>query len=45
MAFETKVLLNAIYDIIVTSKSLEEARERFVRVANAENVINDKNEK
>jgi len=37
MAKETAVILNAMYDIITTSKNLEEAYELFLRLSNTEN--------
>ena len=45
MAYETKVLLSMVYDIIITSKSLEEASERVAKIANVEGVILDKPKK
>ena len=39
IAYETKVLLSMVFDIINTSNSLEEAAERIARIANVEGVI------
>ena len=36
MAYETKVILSMVYDIIKTSKTLEEAGERVAKIANLE---------
>ena len=42
MAYETKVLLSMVYDIVNTSKNLEEAGERIAKIANVEGVILNK---
>ncbi|MCL2055031.1 MAG: hypothetical protein FWG90_11450 [Oscillospiraceae bacterium] len=39
MAYETKVLMMAIGDIISSSKTTEEAYKRVAKIANAEGVI------
>ena len=39
MAYETKVILSMVYDIISTSKTLEEAGERVAKIANVEGLI------
>ena len=43
MACETKVLLAMVFDIIKTSKTLDEAAERIAKIANIEGVILDVN--
>jgi hypothetical protein len=39
MAYETKTTLAAVYDILETSKNLEEAKRRVAKIANVEGVI------
>ena len=39
MAYETKTTLAAVYDILETSKTLEEAKIRVAKIANVEGVI------
>jgi len=39
MAYETKVILTAVADIVQTSSNLDEAYKRIARLANAEGVI------
>ncbi|MCL2755175.1 MAG: hypothetical protein FWD35_05625 [Oscillospiraceae bacterium] len=39
MAYETKTTLAAVYDVLETSKTLEEAKIRVARIANVEGVI------
>ncbi|MCL1789059.1 MAG: hypothetical protein FWG33_01745 [Oscillospiraceae bacterium] len=39
MAYETKITLAAVYDILETSKDLEEAKRRVEKIANVEGVI------
>ncbi|MCL2215837.1 MAG: hypothetical protein FWB91_02330 [Defluviitaleaceae bacterium] len=39
MAYETKVILTAVADIVQTSSDLGEAYKRIARLANAEGVI------
>jgi hypothetical protein len=39
MAYETKVILTAVADIVQTSSDLDEAYKRIARLANAEGVI------
>jgi hypothetical protein len=39
MAYETKTTLAAVYDILETSKTLEEAKRRVAKIANVEGVI------
>lgn len=39
MAYETKITLAAVYDILETSKTLEEAKRRVAKIANVEGVI------
>ena len=39
MAYETKTTLAAVYDVLETSKTLEEAKIRVARIANDEGVI------
>jgi len=34
MAYESKVIFKAVYDILETSKDLEEAKKRVARIAN-----------
>jgi len=38
-AYETKVILKAVAELVRTSKSVEEAFERVVNIANAEGVV------
>jgi len=44
MAFETKVLLRAFADILLTADSVEEAYIRLTKIANSEGVILEKYE-
>ncbi|MCL1916709.1 MAG: hypothetical protein FWG14_00080 [Peptococcaceae bacterium] len=39
MGYETKVILKAVAELVRTSKSVEEAFERVVNIANAEGVV------
>ena len=39
MAYETKVILTAVADVLTTSKDLKEAYLRIAKIANAEGVI------
>jgi hypothetical protein len=39
MAYETKVILTAVADIVQTSSNLDEAYKRIARLANAEGVV------
>ena len=39
MAYETKTLFATFYDILETSKTLEEAKKRIAKIANVEGVI------
>ncbi|MCL1866668.1 MAG: hypothetical protein FWF82_04595 [Oscillospiraceae bacterium] len=39
MAYETKTVYASVYDILETSKDLEEAKRRVAKIANVEGVI------
>ncbi|MCL1844447.1 MAG: hypothetical protein FWF77_00900 [Defluviitaleaceae bacterium] len=39
MAYESKVIFNAVADVLETSKSLDEAYSRVARLANSEGVV------
>jgi hypothetical protein len=39
MAYESKVIFNAVADVLETSKTLDEAYSRVARLANAEGVV------
>jgi hypothetical protein len=39
VAYETKTTYAAVYDILETSKDLEEAKRRVAKIANVEGVI------
>jgi hypothetical protein len=39
MAYETKAIFASVYDILETSKTLEEAKKRVAKIANVEGVI------
>jgi len=39
MAYETKTMYATFYDILETSKTIEEAKRRVAKIANVEGVI------
>jgi hypothetical protein len=39
MAYEIKTAFAAVYDVLETSKDLEEAKRRVAKIANVEGVI------
>jgi len=39
MAYESKTIYASVYDILETSKDLEEAKRRVAKIANVEGVI------
>jgi len=44
MAYETKVLLMALYEIVNNAKSVEDIKKALIKIANVEGVILDKEE-
>ena len=44
MAYETKVLLMAMYEIVQKAESVEEIKRSLIKMANVEGVILDKDE-